>query len=174
VGAGVQLPGSGQGSVHFMFMGQFAGSTAPGNAGVGLATWTGGNGVCGQAVDTRGWGVTAVAGGGEAAVTGWVADGVAAAGIVGAGVVGDGLVTRSLTAGLDELPRARAAAVIPPPIRTVTASTTAHWGLVSLRSLVIGRPPNRSPIVGVADLFFQGGVVSRATKGKWPSRRSVC
>src|SRR5256885_9887665 len=56
VGVGVQLPGSGQGSVHFMFGGQFTGSTAPGSVGVGLAAWTGGNGVCGQAVDTRGWG----------------------------------------------------------------------------------------------------------------------
>jgi hypothetical protein len=141
VGAGVQLPGSGQGSVHFMFMGQFARSAAPGSDGVGLATWTGGNGVRGRTLDTRGWGVTAVAGGGGAWITGWVADGVVTAGVVGAGGVGEGLVTRSLTAGLDGLPRARAAAVIPPAARTSTASTTAHWGLVSLRSLVIGRLP---------------------------------
>jgi hypothetical protein len=38
VAAGVQLPGSGQGSVHFMFRGQFAGSPDPGLDGVGLAT----------------------------------------------------------------------------------------------------------------------------------------
>jgi hypothetical protein len=67
--------------------------------------------------------------------TGWVAEGVAAAGAVG---VGEGVVTRSLTTGLDDLPRASAAAVIP-PARTITASTTAHWGLVSLRSLVTQR-----------------------------------
>ena len=159
MGAGVQLPGSGHGSVHFMFMGQFAGSTAPGTVGVGLARWTGGTGVRGQTLDTRGCGVTAVAGGGEAGVTGWDADGVAAAGVVGPGVVGEGLVTRSLTDGLDGLPRARAAAVMPPATRTIPASTTAHWGLVSLRSLVIGSPPSPPRIVGVADLFFQRGVV---------------
>lgn len=139
MGAGVQLPGSGQGSVHFMFMGQFAGSTAPGTDGVGLATWTGGNGVRGQTLDTRGWGVTTAGGVDEACVNGWVADGVVIAGAVAAGVAGEGLVTRRLTAGLDGPPRARAAAVIPPAARTITASTTAHWGRVSLRSLVIRR-----------------------------------
>ncbi|MCW3043995.1 MAG: hypothetical protein JWL57_2153, partial [Actinobacteria bacterium] len=167
--AGVQLPGSGQGSVHFMFMGQFAGSTAPGTDGVGLATWTGGSGARGKTPDTRGWGVTTVAGGDGAGVTGWVADGVAAAGIVGAGVVGEGLVTRSLTDGLDGLPRARAAAVMPPAARTITASRTAHWGLVSLRSLVIGCPPSPPRIVGVADLFYQGeSFPTRAAKAYWP------
>jgi hypothetical protein len=149
VGAGVQLPGSGQGSVHFLFMGQFAGSPAPGAVGVGVATWTGGKGVRGQAVGTRGWGVAAVAGGGEPCATGWVAEGVVAVGVVSSAVVGwdavgEGLVTRSLTAGLDGLPRARAAAVIPPAATTITTSTTAHWGLVSFRSLLIGRLPNRS------------------------------
>jgi hypothetical protein len=152
VGAGVQLPGSGQGSVHFMFMGQFAGSTAPGADGVGLATWTGGAGVRGQAVDTRGAGVTTLAGGGEACVRGWVADGVVAG---GAGVVGEGLVTLRFTAGLDGPPRARAAAVMPPATRTITASRTAHWGRVSRRSLVICRlRTSLLRIVGVAGQMF--------------------
>jgi hypothetical protein len=99
--------------------------------------------------------VTTVAGGAGAGVAGWVADGVAAAGVVGAGVVGEGLVTRSLTDGLDGPPRARAAAVMPPATRTITASTTAHWGRVSRRSLVICRlRTSLLRIVGVAGQMF--------------------
>jgi hypothetical protein len=155
VAAGMQLPGSGQGSVHFMFSGQFAGSPVPGRDGVGLATWTAGNGVRGGAVATAGAGVTAAGGGDEVCVAGWVADGVVPAGVVGADVVGEGLVTWSLTAGLDGPPRARATAVIPPAARTITASTTAHWGRVSLRSLVIRRlRTSLLRIVGVAAQLF--------------------
>jgi hypothetical protein len=155
VAAGVQLPGSGQGTVHFMFMGHLAGSPVPGRDGVGLATWTGGNGVRGPAVVTLGVGVTTTDGGDEACATGWVADGVVAPGAVGAGVAGEGLVTRRLTDGLDGLPRARATAVIPPAARTITASTTAHWGRVSRRSLVIRRlRTSLLRIVGVAGQIF--------------------
>jgi hypothetical protein len=152
VAAGMQPPGSGQGSVHFMFRGHFAGSPVPGLDGVGLATWTGGAGIRGPAVDTPGPGATTAGGGDEACVTGWLADGVVAA---GAGVVGEGLVTWRFTAGLDGPPRARATAVIPPAARTITASTTAHWGRVSRRSLVICRLRTSLPrIVGVAGQMF--------------------
>jgi hypothetical protein len=93
VAAGVQLPGSGQGWVHFMFRGHLAGSPVPGRDGVGLATWTAGNGVRGEAVEVLGAAGTTAGGGDGGCVTGWVADGVVAAGVAGAGVVGEGLVT---------------------------------------------------------------------------------
>ena len=126
-----------------MFSGHFATSTAPGCDGLGLATFAGVVGVGGETVYTRGGGVITVGVAGiPCGPAGTVAVGVVGpevAGAIGPDGAGEGLVTWSFTAGRDGRPRDRAATVTPPAARTITTSTTAHWDLVSLRSLVIRR-----------------------------------
>jgi hypothetical protein len=139
-GDGVQVPRSGQGSVHFMFRGHLVTSPAPGCDGPGPAACAGGRG---ETVYARGGGVTTVGDTGA----GWLAAGVVTAGVAGPDGPGEGLVNWSFTAGRDGPPAVRAATVIPAAARTVTASTTAHCVPVSLRSLVIRRL--RTPFPGL-------------------------